>query len=233
MFLWLHGVTRFIEDRDIRLLTAELDTAIKPPCEHAAASRRHERFIICPFFTCMVGNNHADTVHVDQHIDTIQEFAYLCVGILFAVEEVNYWVDHDEIGFVKLYLLAELFDVLVAHQVLSQPAADDQVAVPHGQKLLVKLKAPIVSVDTPLQKLCDDLSLEPHHLEWAAELDIHEVCPCRCPCREGAEPVRLTNLGFAQQQHPTLLKDERIAPVLFDAIVGHGRPLICVEGLQP
>ena len=119
MLLGFHSVTRFVKDRHIRLLATELDTAIKPSCEHTAASCRHERLIICPFFTCMVSDHHADTVHVDQHINTIQEFAYLCIGVLFAIEEVNDRVDHDNVGFVERDLLAELFNVLVAHQVLA------------------------------------------------------------------------------------------------------------------
>ena len=105
MFFGLYGVTRFIEDRHIRFFAAELDTAIEPTGEHATASCRHERLIICPFFACMVSDDHADTVHLYEHINTIKEFAYLCVGVLLAIKEVDDWIYQHDVGFVKRYLI--------------------------------------------------------------------------------------------------------------------------------
>ena len=137
----------------------------------------------------MVGEDHGNVVQLHEHIDSVHEFAYLCVGVLFTIKEVDDGVDHDDVWFVECNLIAERLDVLIFHQVLAQPPADDQVVVPHANEVIVPCEPLVVGFDTALQELCNDLCLEPHHLEWAIERHIHEIGACCCTCGECTQPV--------------------------------------------
>ena len=53
----------------------------------------------------MVGQDDSDVVDVHQHVDPIHELAYLCVGVLFAIKEVDDGVYHDDVWLVKSNLV--------------------------------------------------------------------------------------------------------------------------------
>ena len=53
----------------------------------------------------MVGEDHGNVVQLHKHIDSVHEFAYLCVGVLFTIKEVDDGVNHDDVWLVKCNLV--------------------------------------------------------------------------------------------------------------------------------
>ena len=212
-------VTRFIEHVDVGLLATQLDARIEPSCEHAAATCGHERLVIRPLFAGVMRENDRDVVHLNQHVDAVHELSDVGVVILLAIEEVNDGVDHDNVGLVIGNLIAELLDVLILHQVLSQPAADDEVVVAKLDQFIATHEPLKIHFDPALQEFCDDLCLKPHDLERPVKRDAHEICAgSRSGC-ECSKPVRLTDLGLTEQEHPAVLKYESLPPKLFDTFI--------------
>ena len=180
----------------------------------------------------MVRDHHTDIVQLNQYVYAIQQFMYLTVVVLLTIKEVDDGVNHNDVWFMKGDLIRERLDICITHQVLTQPPTDNQVVIANPLHLWVSCKAPVVHLNTPLQELCNDLCLKPHYLQGATERHLHEVCTRCRTCSKRPKPIRFTDLGFAQQQHSTLLKDESITPVLINGAGLQVSPFIVAERLE-
>ena len=53
----------------------------------------------------MVSQDDGDVVDVHQHVDPVHELAYLGVGVLFTIKEVDDGINHDDVWLVKCNLI--------------------------------------------------------------------------------------------------------------------------------
>ena len=146
----------------------------------------------------MVSDHDADIVQFDEQVHTIEQLMDLAVVVLLTIEEVNHGIDHHDVRLMKCNLIRDSLDVSIPHEVLSQSPGDDQIVVTHGYQVLTGCESSVVQLNPLLEKLCDDLCLQPHHLQRPAKRHIHKVSACSCTRCKPTKPVRLTDLWLAK-----------------------------------
>ena len=106
-----------------------------------------------------MSDHDAGAVHLDQHVYSIKQLMNLTVVVLLAIEEVDDWINHDNVWVMKCDFIRDLLDVSIPHQVLSQSTCDNQVVIAHRYQVITRCESPVIHLHPLLEKLGNDFSL--------------------------------------------------------------------------